>query len=381
MRFVQIVFVLCNVFAWKAYIEGTLDAWTDAALVMIKRTLEAFAVSSGVVSGSRTSDRVRSLASAVASKDCSPANRTEKGTGLTLRNQDRSSVLRRVFARSVASVSLGRGDGENSVRRRGHDDVEGDEQVKRERGGEDEASDLEAKTTLDDIMDSQSRVAEGRHLPARPRPGEKGLEGEEAGVTQASLPDLVRDAQEEEQNGSGDETGRRLGQEGEGNVMSALLATSGEVVAAVETHQKVSNIKKSCPPVLNPQGFMLPWDRTLHTQTSTVRCIGTLWLCSLPILPLTQNRSIYFEAASFHIACLPALPFLSVPLSRMLPISPLICLFSEHGSSPAGEVCGSFEATTELDVPGRGRPCGPNLHGLHVQTQVPHDVVSHSFSI
>lgn len=238
--------------ALKAYIEGTLDAWTDAALVMIRRTLETFEDRSssgrGVGVRVRASGRFRSsLASslslsAVTSKDYSSVNET--GTGQIRKNprqdQDQSSVLRRVFARSLARVSTrssawrGKGKGNGGAWRQGSDededegDGDGDQQTEEDGGGGVGGGEEGSGGGEDEV-------------------GLDVLETKTTGAAQADFAGLLRDAQEkdeeEEEDGSGDGSGQRLGQGQEGDVMRALLATSEEVVAAVEAHQKVRDTK------------------------------------------------------------------------------------------------------------------------------------------
>lgn len=84
-------------------------------------------------------------------------------------------------------------------------------------------------TSIEGTLNGSSRDPAGSPSSVRPDPEE-----EEAGLARADLADLLRDAQEEAEAGIGE------GQEGDINIIGALLRTSEELVATVETQQKVS---------------------------------------------------------------------------------------------------------------------------------------------
>lgn len=242
--------------------EGTLSEWTAAALVLIQRTLEASAdgitrVNSTTSGGSSTSRRRRrsshprrSLASALTSRDCSPTHRN----GIWRRvGSDGSSAAEHTRGQSVLRrvLSLGRrdrhaqefaqggdGDGDDGQSEGGQLQVENNQ-------GQGEANEEEDTTTAHngvkhggDKPAASSTSIEGtlngssRDTARPPSPVQPGPEEEEAGLARADLADLLRDAQEETEAGIG------AGQEGD--IIGALLRTSEELVATVETQQKVS---------------------------------------------------------------------------------------------------------------------------------------------
>lgn len=284
----------------QAYIEGTLDEWTVAALAMIRRTLQTVAVA--VVDGDADGDgggrrkhrgnRVRrSLASALASKDCSPTNgrrltRISATTGMVgesneamhLGHPRSQSMLRRL-------LSLGRGQG-SRIGQGGDEGEDGDkERVQGDRGGAAAAADggvvvgngdddhdgeeegrggpgaraLSASAAVggDNLNASPEGVASSSRSPSpSPAPVWRRLvqqqqqqqeqqqehqEGGAPGLAQAEFEELLRDAQAE--TGSGIGVGVGVGTAtGRGrDVMGALLETSEELVKAVEMQQKVSN--------------------------------------------------------------------------------------------------------------------------------------------
>ncbi|CAN0216369.1 unnamed protein product [Pylaiella littoralis] len=122
----------------QAYIEGTLNEWTAAAVPMIRRTLTAFAdgttrggSSSSSGSNNITSRSHHSLASALTSKDCSPRNRRSRSGGDD--GADESRRPRHAGSQSglwrVTKAARGGGEGGAS------DQAEGGQQLGQEGGG------------------------------------------------------------------------------------------------------------------------------------------------------------------------------------------------------------------------------------------------------
>ncbi|CAM9483893.1 unnamed protein product [Ectocarpus fasciculatus] len=240
----------------QAYMEGTLSEWTAAALVLIQRTLEASAdgitrVNSTTSGGSSTSRRRsrgshprRSLASALTSRDCSPTHRN----GIWRRvGSDGSSAAEHTRGQSVLRrvLSLGRrdrhaqefaqggdGDGDDGQsggggNNQGQGEANEEEDTTTAHNGVKNGGDKPAasSTSIEGTLNGSSRDTAGPPSPVRPGPEE-----EEAGLARADLADLLRDAQEETEAGIG------AGQEGD--IIGALLRTSEELVATVETQQK-----------------------------------------------------------------------------------------------------------------------------------------------
>ncbi|CAM9925555.1 unnamed protein product, partial [Ectocarpus sp. 12 AP-2014] len=246
----------------QAYMEGTLSEWTAAALVLIQRTLEASSdgitrVSSTTSGGSTTSRRRsrsshprRSLASALTSRDCSPTDRNgtwrrvgSDGSGVAEHTRGQS-VLRRVLslgrrdrhAREFAQGGSGDGDDGQSEG--------GQQQVENSHEQEDASEEGDATTAHNYVKNGGDKPAAFRSSikgnsdgskrdPAGPpSPVPPGPEEEEAGLARADLADLLKDAQE------GMEAG--IGEGQEGDIIRALLRTSEDLVATVETQQKAS---------------------------------------------------------------------------------------------------------------------------------------------
>ncbi|CBJ26254.1 conserved unknown protein [Ectocarpus siliculosus] len=244
----------------QAYMEGTLSEWTAAALVLIQRTLEPSTdgitpVNSTTSGGSSTSRRRsrsshprRSLASALTSRDCSPTHRNGiwrrvRSDGSSVAKNTRGqSVLRRVLSlgrrdrHAQEFAQGGSGDGDDGQSEGGQQQVEssqGEEDATEEgdatkahnclkKGGDKPAA---FRTSIEGTSDGSNRDPAGPPSPVPPGPEE-----EEAGLARADFADLLRDAQE------GVEAGIGAGQEGD--IIRALLRTSEELVATVETQQK-----------------------------------------------------------------------------------------------------------------------------------------------
>lgn len=265
--------------------EGTLDEWTVAALAMIRRTLETLAVP--VVGGHGNSRRCRvrrSLASALASKDCSPTNGRrlsristtgttasgDESNGVTHSRQPRGqSMLRRLL-----SASMSRGQEQGGAAPQVHAGAEEQEGHGQHRCQHEQPVEPGGGTTS--VTHGGSRGEQGRD-------GAKGLAGgvadggsingspgvvasssspspspslwpevmqqrlqqqqqqqrEEPGVAQASFDELLRDAQAETGSGMGIGIGIGMGTGRGRDVMRELLVTSEELVKAVEMQQKV----------------------------------------------------------------------------------------------------------------------------------------------
>lgn len=229
--------------SFQAYIEGTLNEWTAAAVPMIRRTLTAFAdgttrggSSSSSGSNNITSRSHHSLASALTSKDCSPRNRRSRSGGDD--GADESRRPRHAGSQSglwrVTNAARGGGEGGAS------DQAEGGQQLGQEgggggggggrEGGEEGEETTAFRTRGDQISNSSSSNAKGGSRGSR-----LGPEDTEVEEARADFSELLRDAQEA--------TGEGRGARPEGDIMEALLETSEGLVAAVEMQQKVSDAR------------------------------------------------------------------------------------------------------------------------------------------
>eukprot|EP00903_Cladosiphon_okamuranus_P017738 g16330.t1 len=270
----------------QAYMEGTLEEWTVAGLAMIRRTLDTLAVPVMVLDGGGDGDGNsrrsltlrRSLASALASRDCSPANGrrlTRLSTAGTTASGDESNGVMHQRGQSMSmlrrllSAGVGRGqeqgrayeEEEDGQHRRQHQPVGGSTTATRsssggleERNGSSalaasvgNAGSINGIRSPGGVASSsasvtasaspslwQGLVQQQQHLQQEQQQPEE----EEPREAQADFDELMTDAQADTGSGMGIGVGIRTGAGRGRGVMRGLLETSEEVVEAVEMQQK-----------------------------------------------------------------------------------------------------------------------------------------------
>ena len=251
--------------------EGTLDEWTVAALAMIRRTLDTLALPVVDGDGKNRGGRLRrSLASALASKDCSPTNGrrlTRVSTSTRIAGGDESnemmhsrhhrgqSMLRRLLSTGLGRVQ-GQGQAQGEAVPQAQADVE-DGQEDGQHRRQHEESQGGARALSASIAGSGSSVDGGvvvassssSSSPPSPSSVWQGLAQQQQqqqqggggpSAARADFDELLRDAQAETGSGMGIGGGIGRGTGRGRDVMGELLETSEELIKAVEMQQKVS---------------------------------------------------------------------------------------------------------------------------------------------